>query len=92
MLNQMPLNRPADAISQFLECGHEGVAAAIVMTAVIDWRWPTEWADKCVWILGWDSLRQDVLAFWDNPTGQYLRCYFGLEDLAITHLPTCYYY
>jgi len=60
MFSQMPLNRPADALSQFTKDGHEGLAAAIVMTAVVDWRWPTKLAANYVRVLGWPSLRQEL--------------------------------
>jgi len=88
MFSQMPLNRPADAISQFTKDGHEGLAAAIVMTAVVDWRWPTKLAANYVRVLGWPSLRQELLVFWASPRGRYLRSSFGLEDLDITSLPS----
>lgn len=91
MFSQMPLNRPMGAISQFTEAGHEGVAAAIVMMAVLDWRCPVSAADKCA-ELRWPSLRHDLLAFWHSPWGQYLRSCFGLQDLEIGRLPTCRYY
>jgi len=60
-----------------------GLAAAILAMAVYDWREPGVCAEEMSKRLGFDSLEDELEAFWNSEWGVNLREWFGLEDLDI---------
>jgi len=64
-----------------------GLAAAILAMAVYDWREPGVCAEEMSKRLGFNSLEEEVTAFWGSTWGMNLREWFGLEDLDIKQVP-----
>jgi hypothetical protein len=64
-----------------------GMAAAILAMAVYDWREPAACWEEVAKRLGFNSLEEEVAAFWDSQWGMNLREWFGLEDLDIEEIP-----
>lgn len=78
---------PVRWIEKFIADRERGMAAAILLLALQDWRWPTVRAEQRVGGRGFDSLEEDVLKFWHSPWGVNLREWFGLEGLDIAQIP-----
>jgi hypothetical protein len=64
-----------------------GLAAAVLAMAVYDLREPSCKAREMAKRLGFNSLEEEVTAFWGSTWGVNLREWFGLEDLDIGQVP-----
>ncbi len=66
--------------------GPDALALAILLLAIHDWQRPTKWAEKVIQGLGFTSLEEELLDFFESDWCQELLKLLGCDHLDLLEL------